>query len=261
VATISPLADAVDALVHDGAEVALEGFGAAVPAAAAHAILRRRPRDLTLVGTAPGPAGDQLVGAGCVARLVFSRLGPGLHRIRDALVSGWPAPLEIEEHTQAGMAARYVAGASGLPFATIRDGYPGTDLAAVTHTATVRCPFTGEVLTALPALRPDLAVVHAQRADRAGNVQLGGVPGLRKEAVLAARHALVTVEEVVDGFEPEHGAAVLPAFAVTRIAVVPAAAPDRRSCDDPCDDPVDRSWTDVSGDRARFTSWLEEIRA
>lgn len=260
-ATISPLADAVDALVHDGAEIALEGLGASVPAAAAHAILRRRPRDLVLVGTAPGRAGDQLVGAGCVRKLVFSRLDPGLHRIRDALVTGWPEPLEIEEHTQAGMAARYVAGASGLPFATVRDGYTGTDLAAVTHIGRVRCPFTGAELTALPALRPDLAVVHAQRADRAGNVQLRGVPGLRKEAVLAARHALVTVEEVVDELEPEHGAVVLPAFAVTRIAVVPAAVPNGDPRADPCDDTVGRSWAGVSGDRARFTSWLEEIRA
>ncbi|MFR9805816.1 CoA transferase subunit A [Pseudonocardia sp. RS010] len=257
-ATTSPLADAVDALVHDGAEIALEGSGASVPAAAVRAILRRRPRDLTLVGTVPGPAADQLVGAGCVKALVFARLGPDLHRIRDALVTGWPAPLEIEEHSQAGMAARYVAGASGLPFATVRGGGTGSDLAAVTRTATVRCPFTGEELTALPALRPDLAVVHARRADRTGNVQLHGVPGLRKEAVLAARTALVTVEEVVDELEPEHGAPVLPAFAVTRIAVVPAAARDHEPSSD---GGGQRTWSAVSGDRARFTSWLEEIRA
>ncbi|MFC5951303.1 CoA transferase subunit A [Pseudonocardia lutea] len=254
-ATISALADAVDALVHDGAEIALEGLGASAPEAAAHAILRRRPRDLTLVGTVPGPAGDQLVGAGCVKRLVFARLGPGLHRIREALVACWPTPLEIEEHTQAGMAARYVAGASGLPFAIVRGGYTGTDLAEVTRTGVVRCPFTGEELTALPALHPDLAVVHARRADRAGNVQLGGPPGLRKEAVLAARNALVTVEEVVDELGSEPGAVVLPAFAVTRIAVVPTAGPDAAA------DAVEAAWAPVSADRARFTSWLEGIRA
>jgi glutaconate CoA-transferase, subunit A len=145
---------------------------------------------------------DQLIGAGCARRLVFSWGGnPGvgsLHRFRDAVQNQWPAPLKVEEHNHAGMANRYVAGASGLPFAVMR-GYVGTDLPAQTESIKpITCPFTGEVLTAVPALQPDAAVVHAQRAGRAGNVQLWGITGVRKEAVLASRRSLVTVEEIGD---------------------------------------------------------------
>ena len=145
---------------------------------------------------------DQLIGMGRVRRLVFSWGGnPGvgsLYRFRDAVEHGWPRPLELEEHSHAGMANRYAAGASGLPFAVMR-GYAGSDL--VSHTDTIRqiaCPFTGEVLTAVSALRPDVTVIHAQQTDREGNVQLWGITGIQKEAVLAARAAVVTVEEVVD---------------------------------------------------------------
>src|SRR6266550_451895 len=192
-ASIITLHDAIAELVHDGDTVALEGFTHLIPMAAGHEIIRQRRRDLTLVRLTPDIVYDRLIGAGCARKLVFSWGGnPGvgsLHRFRDAIENGWPAPLEIEEHSHAGLANRYVAAASGLPFAVLR-GYRGTDLAH--HTATIApitCPFTGEELTAVPALDLDVAIIHAQRADRHGNVQLWGLTGVQKEAVLAAKRS------------------------------------------------------------------------
>ena len=209
--------------------MALEGFTHLIPVAAGHEIIRQGRRDLTLVRMTPDLVYDQLIGAGCARKLVFSWGGnPGvgsLHRFRDAVEHGWPVPLEMEEHSHAGMANRYVAGASGLPFAVLR-GYVGTDLPAQSATiAAITCPFTGEVLTAVPALNPDVTVIHAQRADRSGNVQMWGITGVQKEAVLAAKRSLVTVEEVVDELEPRPGAVVLPTWAVTAVAEVPRRRP------------------------------------
>src|ERR1051326_4543654 len=227
-AAIVPLATAIGDLVHDGDTVALEGFTHLIPFAAGHEIIRQGRRDLTLVRMTPDLVYDQMIGAGCARALVFSWGGnPGvgsLHRFRDAVENGWPRPLDIEEHSHAGMANRYAAGAAGLPFAVLR-GYAGTDLPA--QTATIRpitCPFTGEVLTAVPALNPDVGIVHAQRADRAGNVQLWGITGVQKEVVLAASRSLVTVEEVVEELPPQPGAVVLPTWAVTRVALAPGGA-------------------------------------
>ena len=202
-AEIVSLADGVAAVVRDGDILAMEGFTHLIPFAAGHEVIRQGRRELTLVRMTPDVIYDQLIGAGCARRLVFSWGGnPGmgsLHRFRDAVQQGWPVPLEVEEHSHAGMANRYVAGASGLPFAVLR-GYAGTDLANQTESVRpIVCPFTGEVLTAVPALRPDAAVVHAQRADRAGNVQVWGIIGVHKEAVLASRRSLVTVEEARAG--------------------------------------------------------------
>src|SRR5689334_16549343 len=227
-AELMSLPEAVRSLVHDGDTVALEGFTHLIPVAAGQEIIRQGRRDLTLVRMTPDLVYDQLIGAGCARKLIFSWGGnPGvgsLHRFRDAVEHGWPVPLEIEEHSHAGMANRYVAGASGLPFAVLR-GYRGTDLPAHSGTiASITCPFTGEVLTAVPALNPDVAVIHAQRADRKGNVQLWGITGVQKEAVLAARRSLVTVEEVVDVLEPHPGAIVLPTWVVTAVAVAPGGA-------------------------------------
>src|SRR5439155_8743317 len=169
------LPDAVRAVVHDGDAVAMEGFTHLIPFAAGHEVLRQGRRELELIRMTPDVLYDQMVGVGAARRLVFSYAGnPGvgsLHRLRDAVEHGWPAPLEIEEHSHAGMANRYAAGASGLPCALMR-GYVGTDLAARTRVERVTCPFTGEQLVAVPALNPDVAIVHAQEADRAGIVQL-----------------------------------------------------------------------------------------
>jgi glutaconate CoA-transferase subunit A len=260
---IVSLQDAIAELVHDGDTVALEGFTHLIPVAAGHEIIRQRRRDLTLVRLTPDIVYDQLIGAGCARKLVFSWGGnPGvgsLHRFRDAIEHGWPAPLELEEHSHAGLANAYVAAASGLPFAVLR-GYRGTDLPE--HTATIApitCPFTGEVLTAVPAVDLDVAIVHAQRADRAGNVQMWGLTGVQKEAVLGARRSLVTVEELVDELEPRPNAVVLPHWALTRVSVVPEGARPSYAHDYyDRDNDAYRAWDAISRDRGRFRQWVEE---
>jgi glutaconate CoA-transferase, subunit A len=265
VAKIVPLSQAVADLVHDGDTVALEGFTHLIPFAAGHEIIRQGRRDLTLVRMTPDLIYDQMIGAGCARKLVFSWGGnPGvgsLHRMRDALGTGWPVPLEIEEHSHAGMANRYVAGASGLPFAVLR-GYAGTDLPLHTSTiSTLTCPFTGEELAAVQAVNPDVTVVHAQRADRAGNVQLWGILGVQKEAVLAASRALVTVEEVVDELTPVPGAVVLPTWVVEAVSVAPrGAAPSYAHGYYDRDNAAYKAWDAVSRDRAAFSAWLKDLK-
>lgn len=264
-AQLLSLSDALHELVHDGDCVSLEGFTHLIPTAAGQEIIRQGRRDLTLVRMTPDVVYDQLIGAGCARKLVFSWGGnPGvgsLHRFRDAVENDWPRPLELEEHSHAGMANRYVAGASGLPFAVLR-GYVGTDLVGATATiAPVTCPFTGEVLTAVPALNPDVAVVHAQRADRRGNVQMWGITGVQKEAVLAARRSLVTVEEIVDELPAVPGAVVIPTWAVTTVAQVPGGAhPSYAQGFSARDNAYYREWDGISRDRDRFTEWLESLR-
>jgi glutaconate CoA-transferase, subunit A len=264
-ARITGLAEAVAELIEDGDTVAFEGFTHLIPIAAGHEVIRQGRRDLTVVRMTPDIIYDQLIGAGCVRRLVFSWGGnPGvgsLHRFRDAVENGWPRPLEIEEHSHAGLANAYVAAASGLPFAVMR-GYTGTDLPA--HTPTIKpitCPFTGEVLTAVPALKLDVAVIHAQRADRAGNVQMWGLTGVQKEAVLAADRSLVTVEEVVDELEPCPNGVVLPNWVVSAVAEVPGGArPSYAQGYYDRDNVQYRAWDKISRDREAFSAWLDELR-
>ena len=262
-AELTTLAEAVATYVHDGDTVALEGFTHLIPVAAGHEIIRQRRRDLTLVRMTPDIVYDQLIGAGCARKLVFSWGGnPGvgsLHRFRDAVESDWPRPLEIEEHSHAGMANRYVAGASGLPFAVLR-GYVGTDLAAQTESIkTVTCPFTGEVLTAVPALNPDVTIVHAQRADRAGNVQLWGIVGVQKEAILAAHTVIVTVEEVVDVLDARPGAIFVPSWVIAAVVEVPHGAHPSYAQDYyDRDNEYYQAWDAISRDRDTFTRWLDE---
>jgi glutaconate CoA-transferase subunit A len=262
-AQIVSLPDAIAMAIHDRDSVAMEGFTHLIPHAAGQEVIRQCRRELTLIRMTPDVIYDQMIGAGCARKLVFSWAGnPGvgsLHRFRDAVENAWPVPLELEEHSHAGMANRYVAGASGLPFAVLR-GYRGTGLTAQTpNIAEVSCPFTGEVLTAVAALRPDVAVVHAQRADRAGNVQFWGITGVQKEAVLAARRSVVTVEEIVDVLDPRPGAIVLPSWAVSYVAVVPAGAhPSYALGYTARDNQFYVAWDAISRDRRRFNEWLEE---
>jgi glutaconate CoA-transferase subunit A len=260
-AEIVSLAEAVRRAIHDGDAVAMEGFTHLIPFAAGHEIIRQRRRGLTLIRMTPDVIYDQLIGAGCASKLIFSWGGnPGvgsLHRFRDAVENAWPAPLELEEHSHAGMANRYVAGASGLPFAVLR-GYNGTGLADVTPTiAPITCPFTGETLTAVSALRPDVAVIHAQRADRAGNVQLWGITGVQKEAVLSSERAVVTVEEIVDVLDARPDAVVLPAWTVTYVAQVPGGAhPSYALGYSARDNDYYAAWDAIGRDRDAFASWL-----
>ena len=271
-AEIVSLAEAVERAIHDGDAVAMEGFTHLIPFAAGHEVIRQRRRDLTLIRMTPDLIYDQLIGAGCASKLIFSWGGnPGvgsLHRFRDAMENSWPVPLEIEEHSHAGMANRYVAGASGLPFAVLR-GYRGTGLETLSGaggapgtTPTIKpitCPFTGETLTAVSALRPDVAVIHAQRADRSGNVQLWGITGVQKEAVLASRRAVVTVEEIVDELDPHPGAVVLPTWTVTYVAQAPdGARPSYALGYSVRDNDYYVAWDAIARDRDTFTRWLDE---
>ena len=260
-AEVVSLTDAVAELVHDGDMVALEGFTHLIPHAAGHELIRRGVRDLTLVRLTPDVIYDQMIGSGCASRLIFSWGGnPGvgsLHRFRDAVERGWPAPLELEEHSHAGMAAAYAAGAANLPFGVLR-GYAGTDLAKKTSVAWITCPFTGERLASVRALRPDVGIVHAQQADEAGNVQLWGITGVQKEAVLSARRSLVTVEEIVPRLDPQPGGVVLPSWVVTAISVVPGGAhPSYAHGYYDRDNGFYQRWDAISRDRDRFTAWMK----
>jgi glutaconate CoA-transferase subunit A len=254
------LEQAISDLVRDGQTVALEGFTHLIPHAAGHEIIRQGRRELTLVRMTPDIVYDQLIGIGAARKLVFSWGGnPGvgsLHRFRDAVENGWPVPLELEEHSHAGMAAAYAAGASNLPFGVLR-GYRGTDLAAHSRVASIECPFTGEELSAVPAIRCDVGIVHAQQADRRGNVQLWGISGVQKEVVLASARSLVTVEEIVETLEPRPGAVVIPGWAVTAIAAVPRGAqPSYALGYYDRDNAFYREWEAISRDRDVFTEWM-----
>jgi glutaconate CoA-transferase subunit A len=256
------LSDAVRDFVRDGDTVALEGFTHLIPHAAGHELIRQGRRGLTLVRMTPDIVYDQMIGMGCARKLVFSWGGnPGvgsLHRLRDAVEQGWPEPLELEEHSHAGMAAAYGAGAANLPFGVLR-GYRGGDLPARTRVATVTCPFTGEELAAVPAHRPDVGIVHAQRADRHGNIQLWGILGVQKETVLASRRSIVTVEEVVDELAPVPGAIVLPAWTVGAVCVVPGGArPSYAHGYYDRDNDFYRAWDGISRDRDAFRAWMDE---
>jgi glutaconate CoA-transferase subunit A len=204
---------------------------------------------------------DQLIGMGCARGLVFSWGGnPGvgsLHRLRDAVERGWPVPLELEEHSHAGMAAAYAAGAANLPFGVLR-GYGG-ELAARTTVGEVTCPFTGERLAAVRALRPDVGIVHAQRADRRGNVQLWGIVGVQKEVVLASARSIVTVEEIVEELDPVPGAVVLPAWVIDAVCLAPGGAhPSYAHGYYDRDNDFYRRWDAISRDRDTFRRWMDE---
>jgi glutaconate CoA-transferase subunit A len=258
---LTSLREAVEELVRDGDTVALEGFTHLIPFAAGHEVIRQERRDLTLIRMTPDLVYDQLIGMGCARKLVFSWGGnPGvgsLHRLRDAVEHGWPRPLELEEHSHAGMAAAYQAGASNLPFGVVR-GYRDNDLVERTRVATIACPFTGEELAAVPAHRPDVGIVHAQRADRQGNVQLWGILGVQKETVLASTRSIVTVEEIVEELEPVPGAVVLPAWVVDAVAVAPGGArPSYAHGYYERDNAFYVAWDAISRDRDTFLEWMQ----
>jgi len=261
-AELVALAEGVGDLVRDGDAVAMEGFTHLIPFAAGHEMLRQGRQDLELIRMTPDILYDQLVGMGAARKLAFSYAGnPGvgsLHRLRDAVEHGWPRPIDLEEHSHAGMANRYAAGASGMPCALMR-GYIGTDLEGYTRVERMTCPFTGEQLVAVPALCPDVAIVHAQEADRAGNVQLWGIPGVQKEAVLAAKRSLVTVERIVDELEPRPGGVVIPGWCIDAVAHAPGGSqPSYALGITRRDNDFYREWDAISRDRERFTGWMAE---
>ena len=257
------LRDAVARYVTSGARVALEGFTHLIPFAAGHEIIRQRLTDLTLIRMTPDLIYDQMIGCGAAAKLVFSWGGnPGvgsLHRFRDAVEHGWPRPLEIEEHSHAAMAHAYAAGAAGMPCAVFR-GYAGSDLPRVNpNIRTVTCPFTGEALAAVPAIRTDVTIIHAQKADRDGNVLISGIVGVQKEAALAAAHAIVTVEEIVDDLgSTGTNAVVLPSWTVAAVVLAPGGArPSYAHGYYARDNAFYTAWDAIARDRDTFHRWID----
>ncbi len=257
------LSQAVASLVHDGDAVAMEGFTHLIPFAAGHEVMRQGRRNLTLIRMTPDILYDQMIGMGVASKLVFSWGGnPGvgsLHRLRDAVENDWPHPLEIEEHSHAAMAGAYDAGAAGLPCAFFR-GYLGSDLPQVnTNIKFVACPFTGEQLASVPAIRPDVTIIHSQKADREGNVLIEGIVGVQKEAVLAARRSIVTVEEIVDGFGSRSpNAIILPSWTVTAVVAVSGGAhPSYAHGYYKRDNAFYIAWDAISRDRGVFAEWMQ----
>ena len=247
--------------VNDGQSVALEGFTHLIPFAAGHEILRQKKSDLHLIRMTPDLIYDQLIGAGCARALTFSWGGnPGvgsLHRLRDAVENNWPRPLTIHEHSHAGMAAAYTAGAAKLPFGMLR-GYVGTDLSQVNpQVSEVCCPYTNASIATVPAINPDVTVLHAQAADRRGNVLIQGIVGAQKEAALAASTLIVTVEEIVESLAAPMNAIVLPHWVVTAIAHVPMGAyPSYAHGYYARDNAFYVAWDEISRDRGSFNEWI-----
>lgn len=263
-ARFQDLKTAVAENLHDGDTVAFEGFTHLIPHAAAHEAIRQGRRDLTLIRMTPDVIYDQMIGMGMAKKLVFSYAGnPGvglLRRLRDAVENGWPNRPEVEEHSHAAMANAYEAGAAGLPCAIFR-GYLGAGLEKVNpNIRRVACPFTGEMLAAVPSVRPDVAFVHAQKADRKGNVLVEGIIGIQKEAVLAAKRAVVTVEEVVDNFDDVHpNTCILPRWTITAVCEVPGGAhPSYAHGYYDRDNKSYLEWDKIASDRETFQQWMKE---
>ena len=258
------LAAAVEEMVRDGDVLALEGFTHLIPFAAGHEIIRQKRRDLPLVRMTPDLIYDQMIGMGCASKLIFSWGGnPGVgstHRIRDAVENQWPKPLALEEHSHAAMANAYEAGAANLPFAMLR-GYIGVDLPKVNpQIRKITCPYTGEELATVPAIRPDVGVIHALRADREGNVLLEGITGCQKEVVLASKRTIVTVEEIVDDLRaPSPNSVILPSWTIGAVVAVPGGAhPSYAHGYYKRDNSYYIAWDKISRERETFLAWMEE---
>jgi len=259
---ILSLPDAIERFVADGASVALEGFTHLIPFAAGHEIIRQRRRDLHLIRMTPDLVYDQMIGMGCARKLTFSWGGnPGvgsLHRLRDAVEHQWPNPLQLDEHSHAGMAAAFCAGAARLPFGVLR-GYLDTDLDA--HNPAIRriaCPFTGESLAAVPALNPDVTILHAQRADLEGNVAIHGIVGAAREAAMAAKTLIVTVEDIVDELPPAMNAIVLPHWVVSAVVHCRGGAyPSYAHGYYARDNAFYQRWDEIARERASFQAWMD----
>ena len=255
------LQDAVARFVRDGDVVVIEGFTHLISFAAGHEIIRQRRRDLTLCRLTPDLIYDQMIAAGCASKLVFSWAGnPGvgsLHAFRRA-VEG--RELAIEEYSHFGMVARFSAGAARLPFWTLRD-YEGTDLPRVNpRIKSVTCPYTGEALATVPALNPDVTIVHAQRADARGNTQIWGLLGVQKEAAFASGRVIVVVEELVDEsvIRADPNRTLIPAAIVDAVVVEPwGAHPSYAQGYYDRDNDFYVAWEAISKDPTALTRYLD----
>ena len=256
--------DAVAAHVHDGDTLVIEGFTHLICFAAAHEIIRQRRRDLTLCRLTPDVVYDQMIGAGCASKLVFSWAGnPGagsLHAFRRA-VEAKPPTLAIEEYSHFGMVARFSAGAARLPFWPLND-YQGTDLPSANPLIRqVTCPYTGKALATVPALNPDVTIVHAQRADAEGNTQVWGLLGVQKEAAFASKRVIVVVEELVDAsvIRADPNRTIIPGMIVDAVVVEPwGAHPSYAQGFYDRDNAFYVAWEDISRDPLRLAAYLDE---
>ena len=262
---VATMRDAVAELVRDGDTVVIEGFTHLICFAAGHEIIRQRRRDLTLCRLTPDLIYDQMIAAGCARKLVFSWAGnPGagsLHAFRRAVEGKVGPPLEIEEYSHFGMVGRLSAGAARLPFWPMRN-YMGTDLpAANPRIASVECPYTGERLATVPALNPDVTIVHAQRADADGNTQIWGLLGVQQEAAFASRRVIVVVEELVDQsvIRADPNRTIIPGFVVDAVVVEPwGAHPSYAQGYYDRDNEFYLAWERVSRDPAGLAGYLDE---
>ncbi len=262
---LTTMRDAIATYVHDGDTVAIEGFTACICFAAAHEIIRQGRRDLVLCRMTPDLVYDQMIAAGCARKLVFSYLGnPGvgpLHAIRRAVEKGIPAPLELEEYSHFGMVARYIAGAYRLPFFPLRS-YVGSDLPKVNpRIRFVESPYGDGPIAVVPPLNPDVAIIHAQRADVNGNTQLWGLLGAQKEAAFAARHVIVVVEEIVDEevIRSDPNRTLIPGLIVDAVVHEPYGAhPSYVQGYYDRDNDFYLRWDEISRDEAATRAWLEE---
>ncbi len=263
--TLMKMRDAIAAHVHDGDTVAIEGFTAFICFSAAHEIIRQGRRDLTLCRMTPDLIYDQMIAAGCARKLVFSYLGnPGvgaLHCIRRAVEKAIPGPLEIEEYSHFGMVGRYTAGAARLPFFPLRS-YLGADLpAANPRIRFVDSPYGDGRVAVVPPLNPDVAIVHAQRADAAGNTQIWGLLGVQKEAAFAARRVIVVVEEIVDEavIRSDPNRTVIPGLVVDAVVHQPYGAhPSYVQGYYDRDNQFYLEWDRLSQDETAARAWLDE---
>ena len=265
VSKLMTMKDAIGRFVHDGETIVIEGFTHLICFAAAHEIIRQRRRELTVCRLTPDVIYDQLIGAGCVGRLIFSWAGnPGagpLHALRRAVERGVPNPIELEEYSHFGMVARLTAGAARLPFYPLRD-YRGSDLPRVNpQIKTVTCPFTGEELAAVPALNPDVAIIHVQRADENGNAHVWGLLGVQKEAAFASRRTIVVAEEIVSEsvIRSDPNRTLIPGLIVDAVVREPFGChPSYAQGYYDRDNDFYVRWREISQDAGTFNSYLDE---
>lgn len=261
---LTSMREAIASLVHDGDALVIEGFTHLICFAAAHEIIRQRKRDLTLCRLTPDLIYDQMIAAGCASKLVFSWAGnPGvgsLHALRRAVEKNRPAPLALEEYSHFGLVARLSAGAAKLPFWPLRD-YDGSDLPAANPLIRqVQCPYTGDKLATVPALNPDVTIVHAQRADVSGNTQIWGLYGVQKEAAFAAKRVIVVVEEIVEEqvIRGDPNRTVIPSIVVDAVVHEPwGAHPSYAQGYYDRDNQFYVEWEDISRDEASLARWLD----
>ncbi|MFX1760725.1 CoA transferase subunit A [Rhodococcus sp. As11] len=257
--------EAIATYIEDGMTVALEGFSHLIPFAAAHEIIRQGRRDLTLCRMTPDIISDQLIAADCVSKLVASFFASGsagsLYEIRRRIENHDPVALEVEEYSHYGMVCRYQAGAAGLPFFPLRS-YAGSDLPKINpDIRPVDDPFGGGSVYVVPPLNPDVTIIHAQRADRAGNVQIWGIAGVQQEAVYAAKKAIVVVEEIVDDdvIRSDPSRTLVPSHAVDAVVLCPRGAhPSYAQGYYDRDCAFYRRWTAISKDPQQLRTWLKE---